>query len=931
MNFLMEISLLLTSFLLLLLFGVPVVKSHAATFSISSSAKIGDSAQFFCNATTTVPQYYAHFMHNDNITATAIVPGVPVQSSPNTSVNGSGNQYCYKYTISSLSCSDRGNYRCYVLNKNGNVLESNSETLDVLGPAGTPNLTAPSDNQILNDIVTVSCESKVGSPAQELHLCVDNTCAKPNPPVKQVDQCIFTQTASLTFQVTKTTKTATCKVGSSSLILMQTWEVDYDPQTKPMSSTITEDPSTRKPNPSATTKKTVAIAASNTETVNIMIKSVIGTLTILIIVIVFSIILYKYRATRAKIQNVPVVKSQAATFSISSSAKIGDSAQFFCNATTTVIQYYAHFMHNDNITATAIVPGVPVQSSPNTSVNGSGNQYCYKYTISSLSCSDRGNYRCYVLNKNGNVLESNSETLDVLGPAGTPNLTAPSDNQILNDNVTVSCESNVGSPAQELHLCVGNTCAKPNPPVKQVDQCIFTQTASLTFQVTKTTKTATCRVGSSSLEDKQTWEVDYDPQTKPMPSTITEDPSTRKPNPRATTKKTVAIAASNTDDPQTKPMPSTITEDPSTRKPNPRATTKKTVAIAASITETVNIMIKSVIGTLIILIIVIVFSIILYKYRATRAKIQSVPVVKSHAATFSISSSAKIGDSAQFFCNATTTVPQYYAHFMHNDNITATAIVPGVPVQSSPNTSVNGSGNQYCYKYTISSLSCSDRGNYRCYVLNKNGNVLESNSETLDVLGPAGTPNLTAPSDNQILNDIVTVSCESKVGSPAQELHLCVDNTCAKPNPPVKQVDQCIFTQTASLTFQVTKTTKTATCKVGSSSLILMQTWEVDYDPQTKPMPSTITEDPSTRKPNPSATTKKTVAIAASNTETVNIMIKSVIGTLTILIIVIVFSIILYKYRATRAKIQRPRKTPEKICLVALPFSTHCILFAFSR
>ncbi|XP_036366724.1 uncharacterized protein LOC115221713 [Octopus sinensis] len=76
-------------------------------------------------------------------------------------------------------------------------------------------------------------------------------------------------------------------------------------------------------------------------------------------------------------------------------------------------------------------------------------------------------------------------------------------------------------------------------------------------------------------------------------------------------------------------------------------------------------------------------------------------------------------------------------------------------------------------------------------------------------------------------------------------------------------------------------------------------------------MPSTITEDPSTRKPNPSATTKKTVAIAASNTETVNIMIKSVIGTLIILIIVIVFSIILYKYRATRAKIQRPRKTPE--------------------
>ncbi|CAI9737186.1 carcinoembryonic antigen-related cell adhesion molecule 5-like [Octopus vulgaris] len=207
--------------------------------------------------------------------------------------------------------------------------------------------------------------------------------------------------------------------------------------------------------------------------------------------------------------DVPVVKSQVLTFSISSSAKIGDSAQFFCNATTTEPQYDAYFMHNDNQISKAIASYVRGQSSSNISVTGSGNQYYYKYTISSLSCSDRGNYRCYVVNQNSDLFKSNSETLDVLGPAGTPDLTAPSDNQILNDIVTVSCKSNVGSPAQELHLCVGNTCAKPNPPVKQVDQCIFTQTASLTLQVTKTTKMATCRVGSSSLEDKQTWEVDY--------------------------------------------------------------------------------------------------------------------------------------------------------------------------------------------------------------------------------------------------------------------------------------------------------------------------------------------------------------------------------------------------------------------------------------
>ncbi|CAI9737183.1 carcinoembryonic antigen-related cell adhesion molecule 5-like [Octopus vulgaris] len=207
--------------------GVPIVKSQTMTFSISSSTKIGDSAQFFCNATTTLPQSNAYFMHNDKKIATAFVPGFPAESSPNTSVNGSGNQYYYKYTISSLTCSDRGNYRCEVVNQNADLFKSNSVTLDVLGPAGTPDLTAPSDNQILNDIVTVSCESNVGSSAQELHLCVGNTCAKPNPPVKQVDQCIFTQTASLTFQVTKTTKTATCKVGSSSLILMQTREVYY--------------------------------------------------------------------------------------------------------------------------------------------------------------------------------------------------------------------------------------------------------------------------------------------------------------------------------------------------------------------------------------------------------------------------------------------------------------------------------------------------------------------------------------------------------------------------------------------------------------------------------------------------------------------------------------------------------------------------------
>ncbi|CAI9737187.1 carcinoembryonic antigen-related cell adhesion molecule 5-like [Octopus vulgaris] len=346
--------------------------------------------------------------------------------------------------------------------------------------------------------------------------------------------------------------------------------------------------------------------------------------------------------------DVPVVKSQVLTFSISSSAKIGDSAQFFCNAFTFVPQFYANFMHNDNQIATAFVPGFPAESSPNISVTGSGNLYYYKYTISSLSCSDRGNYRCEVLNEDFHLFKSNSVTLDVLGPAGTPDLTAPSDNQILNDIVTVSCERNVGSPAQELHLCVGNTCVKSNPPVKQVDQCVFTQTASLTFQVTKTTKIATCKVGSSSLEDKQTWEVDYPVDAIKLIPDVTEWRLVRgtkgtfdcvalgNPDPTTMweffpgTSQTSRISWGrsmeldpDTNDPQTKPMPSTITEDPSTRKPNPRATTKKTVAIAASITETVNIMIKSVIGTLIILIIVIVFSIILYRYRATPSKIQS--------------------------------------------------------------------------------------------------------------------------------------------------------------------------------------------------------------------------------------------------------------------------------------------------------------------
>ncbi|XP_029647746.1 uncharacterized protein LOC115221682 isoform X2 [Octopus sinensis] len=370
--------------------------------------------------------------------------------------------------------------------------------------------------------------------------------------------------------------------------------------------------------------------------------------------------------------NVPVVKSQAVTFSISSSAKIGDSAQFFCNATTTVLQYNAIFIHNDNQIAKAFTPVVSRPSSPNTSVTGSGNRYYYKYTISSLSCSDRGNYKCEVANENAAALKSNSETLDVLGPAGTPNLTAPSDNQILNDNVTVSCESNVGSPAQELHLCVGNTCAKPNPPVKQVDQCIFTQTASLTFQVTKTTKTATCRVGSSSLEDKQTWEVDYPVDAIRLIPDVTEWRLVRgtkttfecvalgNPDPTTMweffpeTSQTSRISWGRTMelDPDTSGVyvctanntvggisynltktltvtvyvPTTTVPPSTTKEPSttPSTTTKKAGAPAAASTDKNKIIIGSIVPILIIIIIVIIV-IILYKRRAKPTEIEEPP------------------------------------------------------------------------------------------------------------------------------------------------------------------------------------------------------------------------------------------------------------------------------------------------------------------
>uniref|UniRef100_A0A0L8IEN7 Ig-like domain-containing protein n=1 Tax=Octopus bimaculoides TaxID=37653 RepID=A0A0L8IEN7_OCTBM len=194
------------------------------------------------------------------------------------------------------------------------------------------------------------------------------------------------------------------------------------------------------------------------------------------------------------------------------------------------------------------------------------------------------------------------------------------------------------------------------------------------FQVTKATMEATCRVGTSSLEVKQTWQVDYPVDAIRLIPDVREwrlVRGTKKTfdcvtlgNPEPTimweffpqasqtskiswgrsieldpdTSGVYVCTANNTVggisnkltktltvtvyDLRTKPMPPTMIEELSTCKPNPRTTTEKAVASAASVTETLNIMITSVISTLIILIVVTVFAIILYKYRARPAKIQ---------------------------------------------------------------------------------------------------------------------------------------------------------------------------------------------------------------------------------------------------------------------------------------------------------------------
>ncbi|GAB1610102.1 uncharacterized protein LOC115221682 [Argonauta hians] len=210
---------------------------------------------------------------------------------------------------------------------------------------------------------------------------------------------------------------------------------------------------------------------------------------------------------------VPESANSQLAFNITTSGRIGAPATLYCSSQEPN-QLFANFIHNETTVITIFTNPTGGQQNPNgTSLFKSGPSTIYIYKIPALSCSDRGGYTCRVVSTGASNFPRVSESLEVLGQAATPVLTAPTGSLILDDNATVSCQGNVGNPAQELKLCVGGDggiCATPDTAVKQEDRCIFTQSAQLTFQVTKTTKEATCSVGpSSTMNTRKNWTVDF--------------------------------------------------------------------------------------------------------------------------------------------------------------------------------------------------------------------------------------------------------------------------------------------------------------------------------------------------------------------------------------------------------------------------------------
>lgn len=93
-----------------------------------------------------------------------------------------------------------------------------------------------------------------------------------------------------------------------------------------------------------------------------------------------------------------------------------------------------------------------------------------------------------------------------------PNLTAPTNFVVLGDTVTLSCTANVGKPARNLSLCVwqekGFNCSEASKLV-DLGNCSYSQTATMTVNITEDVNQATCEVipSNGNLKVNQNWQV----------------------------------------------------------------------------------------------------------------------------------------------------------------------------------------------------------------------------------------------------------------------------------------------------------------------------------------------------------------------------------------------------------------------------------------
>lgn len=93
-----------------------------------------------------------------------------------------------------------------------------------------------------------------------------------------------------------------------------------------------------------------------------------------------------------------------------------------------------------------------------------------------------------------------------------PNLTAPTNFVVLGDTVTLSCTANVGKPARNLSLCVwqetGFNCSEASKLV-DLGNCSYSQTATMTVNITEDMNQATCEVipSNGNLKVNQNWQV----------------------------------------------------------------------------------------------------------------------------------------------------------------------------------------------------------------------------------------------------------------------------------------------------------------------------------------------------------------------------------------------------------------------------------------